>query len=522
MSLELIDRLDTGDNGLGANTGYLAVGNFIASPSNAGGVGVNVAGFPGARSRAVYYERFDAVFCQCNVRSGGVVLARIDPLLETNTGALYDLDPNSFNNSLHVGQFDREGDLQPFYVTAGAGGGAVSEVDPLNIAVVLQADAFPGYETQGNGLFSTDPGFFSNVGQVVFFEGLGSGGQVVHLSGNANIAGGAAITNTAFIVDLATDLTIELLWSARDTIFGDVVDWTYGQFVQDDDSTAANPKGEMMMFATGEQNVPSAGTDRWYHQRRDWNPNNVVGIPSRTHQRQTLLTAFETQGGQCPGQPNGVPEAAFNSFLGGLFVPTTRQVWGFFSNLTAPTPYPACESVIMRFSENAAIDIITDPSPVGDVTTNKTVPFRQEVRGSLSEPIGGVRLDYALDRRSTEGEILPVTPSAGESVAVANPPINFIGTVVVRKDAAVLVEGVDYNLTRDPGGSVDFIAPEPVAGPVYTVDYEHFQTGATPANGLLLDSTAVTDVTGTAEVRVKYAENTVIEGEFDGLDGSQP
>lgn len=203
----------------------------------------------------------------------------------------------------------------------------------------------------------------------------------------------------------------------------------------------------------------------------------------------------------------------------GVFVPSTRQYLAGYSDGTQSTVYASCESVAMRFSESAAVDVITDPAMVGDVTSNKTVRFRQEVRGTLSEPIGGVALAYSLDRRSTKGEILAVTPAPGETVPVANAPINAVGTVNVREDAALLVDGVDYTVTRDPGGAINFIAPKPLAGPVYTVDYPHFATGAVPPNGSLLDGTAVSDITGTSEVRVKYADAAAIVNEFDGLEG---
>ena len=528
MTLELFDRFDMGNPGTGNNTGYFATGNFVAAPAQADGCNWRVSGNNGQTSIVLYYERFDVVFSRVARRDNNqFLLARVAPLLETNTGSLYGLDADTAfsGDGIYVDQYDLVGDTQPFYLVIGGQAGPVREVDPLNTANVLNADVFPGYQPAGNGLSSPTLGHFSSVGDVVFFRGLGTGGLALHCRGNANTDGVAAETGVTFLVDLDTDLADEILWDATETLFGSSVSWEYIQFVQDSDSTLANPKGQIFEFATGLTDVPVANTHRWFHQRRDWNPNDVAsvaGVPNRVHKRRTLLTAFEVVENACPGSPNGVPDTFLNNFTEPVYVPSTSQIWAMHSDLTLSATYASCETVTLRFSESAAVDLLTDPAMVGDVTTNKTVRFRQEVRGSLSEPIGGVVLNYTLDRRSSKGEILPVTPTAGESVAVANAPINIVGAVVVREDATLLTEGVDYNLTRDPGGSVDFIAPKPLAGPVYTVDYPHFQTGATPSNGTLLDTTAITDVTGTAEVRVKYADNAAIVGEFDGLEGVQP
>ena len=195
MTLELFDRFDMGNPGTGNNTGYFATGNFVAAPAQADGCNWRVSGNNGQTSIVLYYERFDVVFSRVARRDNNqFLLARVDPLLETNTGSLYGLDADTAfsGDGIYVDQYDLVGDTQPFYLVIGGQAGPVREVDPLNTANVLNADVFPGYQPAGNGLSSPTLGHFSSVGDVVFFRGLGTGGLALHCRGNANTDGVAA------------------------------------------------------------------------------------------------------------------------------------------------------------------------------------------------------------------------------------------------------------------------------------------------------------------------------------------
>jgi hypothetical protein len=176
------------------------------------------------------------------------------------------------------------------------------------------------------------------------------------------------------------------------------------------------------------------------------------------------------------------------------------------------------------FSLAAAPAFISTPTPIGSIETNRRVPMQVQVTGTLGEQIANAPVVFSLARISSVNEILAVTPTPGETVAVAQPPIDRLALVFdfeVLEGGVPLTETTHYTV-NEALGEITFVAPKPEVGMVYTATYAHPAAPATPPHGTLVDSAVTTDIDGFAQARVLYPDDADLIGQVDQLDAETP
>jgi len=516
-------------------------GNY---PSHGGMVTTN----PGSAGMAVlwYYDRLD--FFSCDWSWGGAPAdatneyVRWDPLLQSNSGSLFDSCSPPTDLRIAVGEWDRPNNTQKIYSFDTAAGTGFDEISVLSPNNVNAPDVWPsvgGLQHRGS-LTSTDPGYYdlATEGGWIIFETWGfafnplvrlrhtDAIQYADVPVLVDLATGAA----ALVVDedgnpLFTAYGTQTHQFAEPALLGQAVNFARAQFVPDDVSTPAQPRGRIFMSASGEDS-PSDGTmHRYWVKMIDWNPFDVNGTPSRTHLRTRLLSAadFLKNAG---GTFGGVFDTASTTSRFMFYHPRTNRIIQY-SSLVAST-LQAAESKFLFVSATPTVATLTDPSPTEETASGKTNDFVVTALGTLGEEIGGVDVEFELRRVSTIGEVLAVTPTLGETVVVAqgviNPTDPNLSPVVVYKNGTPMVEGVgatEYQLNRALG-QVDFGASEPVGGAVYTIDYRHFSVPASPPTGAtLLNGSAVSDVTGAAVARVRHNEEDPVADRWYRIDATQ-
>lgn len=522
---------------------YLTGGNFFADGGDwensiNDGAGRNVR-------KAVYYDRLDVIISEWNVNpvggsSDGFI--RVDPLFLNNSDSLYGSydEPGTIGgdsvDSIAVGEWDRANNTQKVYVYRAASNSGFHEVNPLQLNAEIEADVWPNIGSQGgrgSAPTSGQEGFVrmpvnDSTGQVLIFETWGyaifacaavtDSGLVEHQGVMAQVD-----LNTGFGTILDSPVTYGPISNpyTEAQLFGQDVSFQFIQFVPDDLSTPLAPRGQVYLTGGYGSNPTDSGLQRLWLKVIDWNPLAVAGSPTRIHLRERLLTAVDLDKNN-PGATDGVHPSP-NQRYRTIHHPRTNRTF-LISGDGVSDPLVSGEHKVMFLSAGPAVSQILSPSPRERIASGKVVEFGVEALGSLQEPIAGVSMTATLTRQSTLGEVLAVTPSAGESVATAftmNPEDADANPVVVYKNGTPLTEGVDYTVDF-ANSEIDFIGPEPdTASPAYTIDYRHWGDPATPPHGTLLNSEAASDENGEAVFRVSYPEEDPVEDRWDELDVQQ-
>ncbi len=508
---------------------------------------ISLAPTPASQTHLQYYDRQDLFYCriQSDERNGGAS-ARVDAnLIDTTSAQVGEFNSpitNSPNGTFFVGDFDVAAGTQMILDTLGANQ-PFGELDPNNPEILLDGDRFPNIDTAGNntGASTTDEGWcgaiLSGDLNFVFFEGID---RAIVTNGRVR-QNGANQSRVIAEVTLSTGLATSMLpgrYAAasgefnRGAIFGETdVTLRSIQFLPDDDSTHARPKGQLLFGANA---LPAGGglADRVYVRINDYNPTDKVaasGTPNRIHLRETLLSRVEFQVNTVPVGfplvPTDACAAQTSSFNPDLAF-TTRgskrlqliQSDGW--NVTGAT-------TATHYSLAADPFAITTPSDKGLAQTNRTVSYQTQVVGSLGEEIANAAVTWSLTRISSVGEVLPTTGSGGETVEVENFPIDRTQLVYdfdVLKDGVPMTEGAgaDEYTVNEATGEITFGASEPTVGPVYTINYAHPAAPATPSHGTLVDVLTFTNVGGAAETRVAYPDDATLVAQIDELQADTP
>jgi len=505
--------------------------------------GIIVSGSPVTRG-LWYYDRLD--FFSADWSWGGSPAdtsneyLRWDPLLQSNSGALFDSSavPPLTNLGIAVGQWDRGANEQKVYAfDEAAVDSPFDEISVLSPNNTIEADVWPnvGSQIHRGALLSTEAGYYDQAhnGGWVVFEGWGVAFNPLVRLRHTDLV---QYQNVPVLVDLVTGAAtlVEGLFTnygveshqfSEPALFGQLVSFIRAQFVPDDISTNAAPRGRMFLSAVGSNNPADTTMCRFWAKMIDWNPFDVDGTPSRTHLRTRLLSAadfLKSSGGTF----GGIFESGTPIGRALFYHPRTNRIIQY-SSLVAST-LQAAESKFLFVSATPTVATLTDPSPTEETASGKTNDFVVTALGTLGEEIGGVDVEFELRRVSTIGEVLAVTPTLGETVVVAqgviNPTDPNLSPVVVYKNGTPMVEGVgatEYQLNRALG-QVDFGASEPVGGAVYTIDYRHFSVPASPPTGAtLLNGSAVSDVTGAAVARVRHNEEDPVADRWYRIDATQ-
>lgn len=424
-----------------------------------------------------------------------------------NTQVLYcgnTTDKEFFNLDLATWVLDDAVNMWPFnwHIGAGGSGGAVG-----------------GWDETGAAL-----------GDFVFFETWGYAvrgvASVKHT--DTNVYKGLALIDLtdgkATLLDVPTWYTAfpAALFEAPE-FNGDSFSLGRPQFVPDDDSLPAAPKGMLMLGQSeylGDGAVPNSD-NRAYMKIIDWNPLGVApaeGTPNRVHLREILMTkldfiqqqAFGTNINSAGDAVDGGSPSAQN--VPSMYHPASRTFitfidwkWTTFEN----------ERGFVRHSIVPELDQLEPPTQQSEVETNKTVTWKARAMGDLGEGVGGVTGAWSLARRSTIEEVLDTAAAPAFNI-VAHPPIDD-DTLVVEYLGTPLTEGVDYTVVESTGTITWAGGHSPPNPSGYTATYLHSTVSATPPHGTLLQESSETDTDGICETRVQYADDDELAGDRDRI-----
>ncbi|MCP4869269.1 MAG: hypothetical protein GY898_11185, partial [Proteobacteria bacterium] len=297
------------------------------------------------------------------------------------------------------------------------------------------------------------------------------------------------------------------------------------QFVLDDDSVPAAPKGQMFLFQSdylGDSVPPYLDVpSHVYVKVLDWNPLGVApaeGTPNRVHLRETLMSvihyisfqAFGTNLNSTGAADDGGSPSARR--IKPMYHQPTRTIityndmkWGIYDN----------QRGIVRHSITPELYQLEPPTAQTEVETNKTSVFKARAMGDLGEGVAGITGTWSLARRSTIDEALDTSGAPAFNV-VAHPPIDP-DILEVKLNGTPLVDGVDYTVVFSTG-TITWIGPQsPPAASGYTASYRHSTVSAQPPHGTLLQETTETDTEGFCESRVQYPDDDELAGDRDRI-----
>lgn len=417
----------------------------------------------------------------------------------------------------------------------------------------------PGTWTAGNTPNATGFGF-----QMLVFEGLTDGivgetnlvGSNVYPRGLALFrprfatvpapigTGGANDGDNALCwLDLNTGLvdgrTAITAGSARSSgvnteapIAGQEFNWQTSQYSPDTDATFTAPKGEVMLFSDA-KDVPADPANfpqSVFVKVIDWNPFGVAasgGAPTRNHERIRLLSSCDYNGNPMfdVGTAGAAGGLAGDDMIRLHYHPPTLRFFLILAVAVPTLPQVADEAFIGFFSRSVDPSLVTSPVQRDVARTNDVVEFESFVLGSLGEPVAGISIDWTLVRISSVEEVLDASTFPGSST-VDNPPIDQAllpvneGTLVVRADTVVLVEGVDYTVVLSTG-VITWITDQSGAS-VVDATYAHRETQAVPPHGSLLSPLTISEQDGRVFTQVLYPDDDALVGALDQLTSDLP
>lgn len=375
-------------------------------------------------------------------------------------------------------------------------------------------------------------------------------------AGAVNFIGGGAGNNVGsrwVWVDLDTGLAVGCLGIptradssstgefAEASIDGRAFDWRGVQFVPDEGSTFAQPKGELHLYTTldgsfvlpgitvtaPEQSFSSTVT-RNYVAVHDFNPFNASGGTIRVHNRRRFVGVIDV-----PQEP--IISGGFDATNSGIhqlrsmtpiYHPPSRTYVVFAGHPTTAAADGADDpavgqSRVIRFRRAVVVGDISKPTPTSEVSENRTIRARVIVNTDLSELASGVTVDFEIFRLSTRAETFDGTAQGSTPYQVDAEEIDEDGHLDVREaddvdgGGTLLVEGVDFTVNYGTG-TLTPTASWP-ADDVF-VRYRHRGVRLTPAHGTLISSSAVTDGSGQAFALVRYGD--ALDGEIDGIEAT--
>ncbi len=484
--------------------------------------------------------------------------------------------PSSIGGKLKAGQPNLETGEQKFY--AFSSGNRHFEIDPLtgnagatNIWPLILNDFITSGPTTGNAGYYTASNSGANVWQMCVFEGMTdtTGYDEIIRGGNShpkglglvlceacNFVGGANLNKRWGWIDLDKNEIVGFLplptRSETDsvqtfgeaTIDGRVFNWHRLQFIADEGSTFAQPKGELHVTSDSYApsnplevenvviDIPSGGTFSTTAQRNyvtvyDFNPFNSQTGVVRIHNRRTFLGIIDNpQEPIFPGGPSmsGNDDILNNRCVSLVYHPPTRT---YTSVVGRPFGHPndsedapvLTYSRIARWRRAVVTDRLGQPTVTSVATENRSVQVRVLAFTDLAARAVGVGIDFTLHRLSTRAEAFDGTALGSGDIVVAAAEIDNDGFWELRSGndvdnaGTLLVEGVDYSTPVFATGTISPIGSWPT-DTIY-VRYRHRNVKLTPAHGTLLTSGGFTDTNGQTFASVRYGAN--VEGELDGI-----
>ncbi len=495
----------------------------------------------------VYIDKFDrlAVFLQTNTTT--FLVGRMDPQLIDNSSSSVGVFTSPISqtqgNPFFLGDYEPATTSQRMFQVIGPGG-VFQELNINDPSLLVDADPFPNIDRLGpdlitpstNGFWTQPSGtghnfvFFPEIDQAIscstrFFVGTtAKSNSVVDINTDTGFGQSAGIVGRYATGEHEFN---------RPAIFGETSIVFRGiQFLPDPESTHNQPLGEMFLWSSATADPLDSGRLRLYVQFVDWNPFNRTGTtPNRIHQRQTLLSRVTME---LNSVPTGNPPTPLDG-TPALNVAAMQNNDAFFTTfgsrriqITHSDPIANANTVAVQASKAAVAAFISPPAPKSEPLTDRLISYQSEVTGDLGELSSNAAVTWSLVRLSTEAEVLATTPTPGETVTVANVPIDrtthFPAGFDVFEDGVALVEGGGNDYTVNEAlGQITFISPKPLSGgEVYTATYSHPATSATPSHGTLVDSVVFSDLNGFAIGQIVYPNDPTLEGHLDFLQATTP
>lgn len=520
MSLPVTAYLDSSEF---LNGGYFAsVGEYPSCKPP------NVNGF---RRAYHYYDRLDCIVQQeVGSQHGNRWAVRLDANFIDNSSVSCKWgNPGELGViTMAVGEWDMQLNTQKFYW-------ADTETQWKELDVDNMSDDGAVYvgiidpRGQDNGLsWPGDPyGYWGADSCQIFFETLN---RALVLYARANIPGGGVDTNShrPILVDLTTGNAVENVpFTTRYTgspvddaesppFKGETFELQWGQFVPDDDSTPANPKGYLLLA----QSNAGLAAGTWIKQV-DWNPNGVSpaeGQPARTHCQTRLLSKFQPTQGSWPGACP-VADTTYQCPIARRSDDTWMFIWG----TDVDGPHSPGECGRATIGQQATPVALTRPVFIGRPKTNSIATAVSTFVGDLGERISGLSATWSLKKASEYREILPTTGTPDEVVYVDNPPIDDQHLVEVYLDGDLL-DPMYWSISAGGGdadtGAVRLYSPHSGSG-VYEMRYRHVENPVAGARTNLLTPAATSDDYGNIYARIRIEDDDELIGEWEHLSATE-
>ena len=499
-----------------------------------------------------YYKRLDRFYSHDRDDVGGTDLLWWDPLaLDASgpkSGYIFGADQRRI---WVVGEWDKDANVQRIYGAINSGSNALTEVNSAGSTPDIQDTTVWPFAAGAQNIedslpiaSGTNGSRVNGSGAMVLFE---TAGFALQPNVQVRHTNGTAYSNVLARIDLATGLsTIEaavdpgFVVSFDNTphifqeppIFGSRFHFSQIQFIEDDDSVTATPKGRLFLATHDNQlNLRFSGALGPGSQVYNWimfvefNPFGVPAIPgnpNRVHGRRLLLSRMiiteetEPESGGIGTTTSGDKDHEYAPW----YHPPTDAI------LTWVNDVPAADNdaVLLRHSLAPVLSLngISSPTAINTPETNKTVTFEVVASGDIGEPIASLDIDWTLQRASTLDEALDTAALLATST-VDNIPID-VGTLVVKRDPGtgpeVLVDPTHYTFVPATG-VITWVGPHPNLTVGYSASYEHKTNFATPPHGALQTVLSRTNEKGVAQARVLIADDSDLVGQRDAIDGSQ-
>lgn len=445
-----------------------------------------------------------------------------------------------------VGEWDKINARQRIYGAINTGDNNLTELNSEGSAPDIQDKTTWPFHTAASGIEAstgigsgTNGSRISGQGAMVLFESAGFA-----LQPNVTVReGGVSYDRVLAKIDLTTGLSTIMDNEAagfkvafQDTphihqeppIFGSSFCFSNIQFVPDDDSVPATPKGRLF-FSTNDSDdnlrftgLLGPGSQSYcYVMFVEFNPSGIAaspGNPNRVHGRRTLFSRMifteetEPESGGIGTTTNGDKGFSYPVW----FHPPTNQILVWIND----SPPFDNDIVLIRHSLAPILNVVSNPTNINEIETNKTVIFEVQASGDIGEPIENQDITWDLERASTRRESLD-TVGAPATSTVNNIPIDS-GTLVVERDPGtgpvVLTEGVDYSVVLSTG-VITWLGSHPNLDLGYTATYEHKTNPVPGPFGALQTTLSRTDSNGIAQARVVYEDDDDIVGQKDAISG---
>lgn len=465
-------------------------------------------------------------------------IGQFDPLFLDNTSSLAKFGQSAAaSQHLNVGEWDQANAIQNIYAGPNVSSSEFWPVDPTTLVVTdIGSSLWPFYWDVSSIGIGTIGGWddgptATTQSDTIFFEAWGYAlriARVKHTDGNlyrgltlVDLTDGSGALIDVPVVFTSTPAALFEAFSFQ----GDDFNLDGIQFVRDDDSVPAAPKGRVFLHSSAFlSDLGDVDNTDWrqYMKVIEWNPLNVSPAPgnsTRVHLREVTMTRLNFIERQAFGtNPNslgtkitsGTPLA--NGLLRTRFHPVSRT----FVTLNEHADVDEEERGFVRQSLAPALAEVQTPTALQEVETAKTIRFRSRALGDIGDAVGGIPATWTLERASTVGETFD-TSGAPAFVDVANPPIDTDSLVFYYLGTPLTIT-TDYLVNEGTGRITGQGAHAPLNTSGYTADYEHRTNPATPAHGTLLQQSSRSDELGLAETRVQYPDDDDLVLDFDLID----